>query len=125
MVLDTSVLMAVLFREPGYERFLDQLEASRPWIGAPTLAEAGIVFGSRVGFDRLDLFYAFLDRLGARVHPFTAEEARLAIEAYARYGRGRHAAGLNFGDVLAYAVARSLDQRLLYKGEDFAQTDLA
>jgi ribonuclease VapC len=126
MVLDTSALLAILFREEGYEDLLEEIRRAHPRkVAAPTLAEAGIVLGARLGFERVYLLLALLSELQAEVIPFSEAHAREAISAYRRYGRGRHPAGLNFGDCLSYALAKVEGEPLLYKGEDFDQTDLA
>ena len=126
MVLDASALLAVLFREEGYEELLEELRRTRPHkVAAPTLAEAVIVLGARLGFERVHLLFELLTELQAEIVPFTERHAREAISAYRRYGRGRHPAGLNFGDCLSYALARVEGEPLLYKGQDFDRTDLA
>ena len=126
MVLDTSALLGILFREEGYEELLEQLRRTRPnKVAAPTLAEAGIVLGARLGFERVHLLFELLTELQAEIVPFTERHAREAISAYRRYGRGKHPAGLNFGDCLSYALARVEGEPLLYKGQGFDRTDLA
>lgn len=125
MVLDTSAVLAILLREPGYETLLQRIvRGGPPKIGAPTHAEAGIVVVARLGFSYLHLLYELLEALGAEVIPFTEKHAREAIRAYKEFGRAQHPAGLNFGDCLSYATARVEGMPLLYKGDDFAQTDL-
>jgi ribonuclease VapC len=125
VILDSSALMAMLYEEPeapAMEVALAQAPACA--IGAPTLLEACIVSEARggpTGAARLD---ALLERIAPEVVPFTAEHAALAREGWRRYGRGRHPAGLNLGDCFAYALARATNQPLLFKGEDFALTDV-
>jgi ribonuclease VapC len=126
MVLDTSALMAILFQEEGHEALLERLRETRPHrIAAPTLVEAGIVLGARLGFERVPLLLELLEELQVEVVPFTKEHAKEAIRAYQRYGRARHPGGLNFGDCLSCALAKVEGEPLLYKGEDFDWTDLA
>ena len=133
MTLDSSALLAVLFAEPGYLALVDQmLEADVLRIGAPTLVEAGLVFESRRGPSpktrrgaaARDEVHELVKELGVTVVPFGESEWHRAVEAFARYGRGRHKAGLNFGDCLAYATASVAGDSLLYVGSDFAHTDL-
>jgi ribonuclease VapC len=93
-------------------------------IGAPTLVEAGIVLSARLGRDARGLLARFLEEAGISVVPFTEAHHGTALGAWLKYGRGRHAAGLNFGDCLAYAVAKLAGMPLLCTGDDFRQTDL-
>jgi ribonuclease VapC len=89
------------------------------------MLEAGIVLISRYGLEAWGDLRDFLEQGGLQVEPVTAEQADLALEAYQRYGKGRHRAGLNFGDCFAYALCKATGQPLLFKGQDFAQTDIA
>lgn len=125
MILDSSALVAVLLREPGWQALLGRIAADEAAaVGAPTLAEAGLVLTARLGRDARRLLSAFVREAGITVLPFVEEHARVAVEAYARYGKGRHPAALNFGDCLTYAVARLSGQPLLCVGADFPRTDL-
>ena len=134
MTLDSSALLAVLFAEPGYLALVDRmLEADTLRIGAPTLVEASIVFESRVGQRAADKkrpsrardeVHALVKELGVTIVPFGESEWHRAVQAFATYGRGRHKAGLNFGDCLAYATAAAAGDSLLYVGDDFRHTDL-
>ena len=132
MTLDSSALLAVLFSEPGYLDLVDRmLEAEVLRIGAPTLVETSLVFESRRGRQRRadadkrpDEVHDLVRELGVTVVPFGELEWHHAVEAFARYGRGRHKAGLNFGDFLAYATAIVAGDSLLYVGNDFVHTDL-
>src|SRR5262245_28626652 len=127
MTLDSSALVAILFAEPGYLDLVDRiLQADHVRIGAPTLVEAILVFTGRQRTLRQgDVLSSLLMELGVTVVPFGERESRLAADAFRRYGRGRHPAGLNFGDCLAYAAAAAAGDALLYVGDDFAQTDIA
>ena len=126
MILDSSALIAIFVREPGFERLLDALEgAPKLAIGAPTLGEAGIVLSARLEIDARSLLGRFLEESGASVLPFSAVHAREAIGAFRRYGKGRHRAALNFGDCMTYATARLADEPLLCTGNDFRKTDLS
>lgn len=93
-------------------------------VGAPTLAETGIVLAARLGAEARPTLAMLVEELGLSVVPFEAIHAREARQAFLRYGRGCHPARLNFGDCLTYAVAKVAGQRLLFVGSDFAQTDL-
>ncbi|TBH14887.1 type II toxin-antitoxin system VapC family toxin [Thermus thermamylovorans] len=125
MVVDFSVLRATLFQEEGHEALLQAIQgAPRAALGAPTLVETAVVFGRRVGFEQTHLVERLLEELGLEVLPLTKEPYREAVWAHARYGKGRHPAGLNLGDCLSYAVTRVEGEPLRYKGEDFRKTDL-
>ena len=86
--------------------------------------EAGIVLISRHGLEARGDLRDFLEQGGLQVEPVTTEQAELALDAYQRYGKGRHPAGLNFGDCFAYALCKATGQPLLFKGQDFSQTDI-
>jgi ribonuclease VapC len=125
MILDSSAILAVLFREPGFETLVSKIAAADAVaIGAPTLVETGLVLTARIGAEAEGLLVRLLDAWNAAVVPFGADHWRAAIDAYGRFGRGRHRAQLNFGDCLAYAVARLADQPLLAVGPEFGKTDL-
>jgi ribonuclease VapC len=125
MVIDTSALLAILRDEPERRRFNELIEASpQRLISAATLLETGIVLEARGGESagrELDLF---LHRARLEIVPVDADQAELARSAFRKYGKGRHPAGLNFGDCFSYALARSAGEPLLYKGSDFSQTDI-
>lgn len=126
MVLDTSVLMALVLNEPEASDFERQIsKASIRLISAATLLEATIVVETRRGDDGARELELWLGRLRCEVIPLTQEQSDIARDAWRRYGKGRHPAGLNFGDCFSYALAKQSGERLLYKGNDFAQTDLA
>src|ERR1700694_5259495 len=127
MVIDTSAVVAILRQESGAEGLLSRLTAAGSRrISAASLLETAIVLegksGERGG-EQLDLFLA---RAQIEVAPVTIEQVRIARTAWRRYGKGSgHPARLNFGDCFSYALALSLGEELLYKGADFAQTDVA
>lgn len=126
MIVDSSAILCVLFREDGHEKVLERLLADPgPAAGAPTLAETGIVLAARLGPAARGLLERFLDELGVQEVPFGEVHWREAVDAHRRYGKGRHPAALNFGDCMTYAVAALAGEPLLFTGEDFAQTDLA
>lgn len=126
MIVDTSALVAVVLREPGYEAVLDKLAApdAIAAIGTPTVTELGIVLTARLGSDARLLVVDLLDRMQITTVPFGDEHWREAIDAFWRFRRGRHRAGLNFGDCLTYAVARLANEPLLFVGDGFTATDL-
>jgi ribonuclease VapC len=125
MVVDTSALAAILFDEPERAALLDEVAgANRRLISAGTLIESAVVIEARrgeVAGRELDLF---LHRAKVRTVPVDDEQVEVARDAWRRYGKGRHPAGLNLGDLFAYALARTTGEPLLYKGDDFARTDL-
>jgi len=126
MVVETSAVLAILLEEPEAAEFAQRIEDDpAPLISAASVLEAGIVLISRHGPDTRDDLQDFLAQGGLQVEPVTAEQAELALEAYQRYGKGRHRAGLNFGDCFAYALCKATGQPLLFKGQDFSQTDIA
>lgn len=125
MIVDSSVLVAILLKEPGWQDLLRRLAAAEnSGVGAPTLAETGIVLTARLGKDGRRLLAAFVREADLLVIPFVEEHWKAATEAYGRYGKGRHPAALSFGDCLTYAVARLSGQPLLCVGDDFPKTDL-
>lgn len=126
MILDSSAVVAMFFQEPGYEGLVQKLASvEQAGIGAPTLAECGIVLSARLDRDARGLLARFLEEANVAVVPFTEAHYSIALGAWLRFGRGRHPAGLNLGDCLAYAVARLAGMPLLCVGDDFSQTDLS
>lgn len=125
MIVDSSAILCVLFRENGHEGVLQKLlDDPGPAVGAPTLAETGIVLTARLGPSARGLLERFLDETGVQEVPFGELHWREAVDAYRRYGKGRHPAALNFGDCMTYAVAALSGEPLLFTGADFEQTDL-
>lgn len=126
MILDTSAILAIVFREPEQDEFLRKIGAAPTvGVGAPTLVETTIVLAARLGEQGQRLLSLIVQRAGIVVVSFDPPHSQLAIEAWLRFGRGRHPAGLNFGDCLAYATARLAGRPLLCKGDHFSKTDLA
>lgn len=125
MVIDTSAIAAIALNEPE-ARNLHERIADDPvrLISAATVLEAAMViearFGEAGGAD-LDLW---LHKIGVEIVAVTAEHADQARRAWRRYGKGRHPAGLNYGDCFSYALARLTDEPLLFKGDDFSKTDI-
>jgi ribonuclease VapC len=125
VILDSSALVAIVRREPGFERLVEKLDgAAGAGIGTPTLVEAGLVIEVRLNVDSRGVIERFMGDFDVARIPFGEEHWREAVSAFRRFGKGRHAAGLNFGDCMTYAVARLAGQPLLYVGDDFARTDL-
>lgn len=125
VVIDTSALLAILFGEPERDQFIALLaHADDPLVSTATLVEASIVMQARVGEDGVDDLDDLLTAAAVRPVAVDADQAQLARAAFARFGKGQAPAGLNFGDCFAYALAQSLGRPLLFKGTDFAQTDV-
>lgn len=126
MVVDTSALVAIVFDEPERERFVARiaLDAVR-MVSAVTWVEASLVVLARKGPQGLDRLDRFLDQAAVERVSFDEHQAMLARRALALYGRGRHPAGLNFGDCFAYALSKSTGEPLLFKGDDFGRMDVA
>ena len=125
MIVDRSAVLAVLFDEPDAERYVRALAgASRCRMSVVSFLEAAIVLESRAGAaagPNLDLL---LERAPIELEPVTPEHAQAARRAWRRFGRGNHRAALNFGDCFAYALAEATREPLLFKGQDFALTDI-
>jgi ribonuclease VapC len=125
MVVDTSALIALLNMEPESARLAVALESDPTrLVSAATVVAAGLVIESRfgsVGGRELDLLIA---KAGLSIESVTADQADVAREAWRRYGKGRHSAGLNFGDCFSYALAKVTGEPLLFKGDDFIHTDI-
>ena len=125
MILDSSTIVGIVLREPGFEGLVRKLtQAEALAVGAPTLAETGIVLTARLGRDAPGLLQGLLREWDAATLAFGEEHGREAVTAYDRFGRRRHEAQLNFGDCMAYAVAKLAGEPLLCTGKDFAKTDL-
>lgn len=127
MVIDTSAVLAWLKHEPERERIVAALEAHKVChISAVSLLEANIVVRGREHHTMPGKLQRFLEEIGAIVVPFDEQQACLADDAFQRYGKGQgHPAQLNLGDCAVYALAKALDEPLLFVGNDFAQTDIA
>lgn len=126
-VLDTSAVAAVVLGEPDAEALLSVMldSAGDLLISAATRVEAGIVVEARHGPEAQADLRTLLDRLDVTVAPVDAEQAHAALGAWRRFGKGRHPAALNLGDCFAYALATVSAAPLLFKGDDFRQTDVA
>ena len=126
MILDSSAILAILLGEPDGDSLLDRLQTSSLGlgVGAPTLLETATVLTSRRGWGALIELVEFLQNLSVVVVSFGESHWLEALEAHRKFGKGRHPAALNFGDCLAYAVAKVAREPLLFVGNDFPQTDL-
>ena len=125
MILDTSVIVAIALREPGYEELVEKIRsADTLGVGTPTLTETGMVLSARLGVEPQALLDRFLRDFGVVPVGFGEQHWREALDAFRRFGKGRHPAALNFGDCLSYAVARLADHPLLFVGNDFSRTDI-
>lgn len=126
MVIDTSALAAIFFDEPERQKFLAAIAAAGSrLVSAANVLETGIVVEGRQGESAGREFDLFIVRANLQIVPVDAEQADLARSAWRKYGKGRHPAGLNFGDCFSYALAKSSGEPLLAKGTDFAKTDIA
>lgn len=125
MVLDTSAVIAIFANEPEAESFERQI-ADDPvrLISAANILEAGIIIESRLGDAGSREFDLWLVRAAIETVPVDAQQADIARRAWRRFGKGRHQAGLNYGDCFSYALAVSRDEPLLFKGSDFVKTDV-
>ena len=125
MIVDSSAILTILFAEPDAAVFAKAMsEADACKISAATFVEVAVVVEAQTqdrGSRQLD---AFLRRAGFVIEPVTEEQAHLARQAYSDFGKGRHPAGLNFGDCFSYALAKASGEALLFKGGDFSKTDI-
>jgi ribonuclease VapC len=125
VIVDTSALIAVIFEESDVDEYIDALGEAPTSISAATLLEVSIVVDASGRADMARRLEDLLDAIDVKVEPVTAEHAQIGRRAYRDYGRGSgHAARLNFGDCFAYALAKASGEPLLFKGSDFAQTDV-
>jgi ribonuclease VapC len=125
IAVDTSALVAVVLGEEDAERYLDALQRDPASLSAVSFAEAAIVVEARQGPDATRDLELLVEATIDEIVPADADQALAAVAGWRRFGRGRHPAALNFGDCFSYALARLGDLPLLYKGDDFAQTDIA
>ena len=126
MIVDTSAIIAVLFNEDDAEVYAEAIaRADSCRMSAATFAEAAIVVEAQTGNDGGRQLDAFIWRASIAIESVTAEQAYMARQAFLDFGKGRHPAGLNYGDCFSYALAKATREPLLFKGKNFAQTDLA
>lgn len=125
MVIDSSAVLAILQNEPERRAFNEAIAAAEQcFLSSASLVELSIVMEARFGADGQGDLDLFLSTALIEIISLDREQAELARQAFSRYGKGRHRAGLNFGDCFSYALAKWLDQPLLFKGDDFCHTDL-
>jgi ribonuclease VapC len=125
MILDTSSLIAILADEPDSELYIQAISrAPRCRVSAGNFLELSIVIEGQFGADVLRQCDALFRRAGIVIEPVTVEHAHTARQAFHDFGKGRHPAGLNFGDCFAYALAKATGEPLLFKGDDFKKTDV-
>jgi len=125
VILDTSALAAIFFGEPEGARFIEMIsQADRCRISAANFVEISMAIEGQIGPEAGRQCDVFFSRADIIIEPVTVEQAQLARQAFLDFGKGRHPAGLNFGDCFAYALARSSGEPLLFKGEDFRKTDI-
>ena len=126
MVIDTSALIAILQDEPERRAFNEAIEAAeRRAMSVASFVEASMVLEARYGQEGVRDLDLFIAKAGIELVAVDADQAHVARTAFRLYGKRRHPAGLNFGDCFAYALARTLDEPLLFKGADFSLTDVA
>lgn len=125
IVIDTSAVMALLLEETDADKIAITLaKAETIRVASPNLLEMSIVAASKRGEDGYAKLRNLLERLSVEIIACDTIITEIAIEAWKRYGKGRHPASLNFGDCFAYALAKQRSEPLLFKGEDFSQTDV-
>ena len=125
MVIDTSALLALLLNEPDALRIAQAIEAaSIRLVSAATFLETSIIIESKKGEAGGRELELLLYRASIEVAPVDQDQAEIARQAWRRYGKGRHPAGLNYGDCFTYALAAQRRLPLLFRGDDFAQTDV-
>ena len=125
MIIDTSAVLAVLFGEPDAGRYEGAIAAAWPRrMSVVALLEAAMVVESRGGAAAGQELDMLLEKSAVELVSVTPEHANAARRAWRRFGKGNHPAALNFGDCFAYALARTAGEPLLFKGRDFAQTDI-
>lgn len=125
MVIDTSALLVILQDEPERRAFNEAIEESESVvISAATLLEISMIIEARYGTDGLRDLDLLISKAEIEVITFDVGQAHIARRAFSRFGKGRHAAGLNYGDCFSYALAKVRGEALLFKGKDFSRTDL-
>ncbi len=125
MVIDTSALLAILQDEPERRAFNEAIEAAETRVmSVASFVEISIVVETRHGAEGLRGLDRFVERASIEIIDVDHEQGRTACDAFSRFGKGRHRAGLNFGDCFPYALAKQRGEPLLYKGDDFTHTDV-
>jgi len=129
VIIDSSAIIAILFGEPDAALYAEAIATASTTaqgvrISAATYVEAAVVVESYSSTAGAQQFDALMRRAGIVIEAVTEEQAQLARQAYSDFGKGRHPAGLNFGDCFSYALAKAAREPLLFKGNDFSQTDI-
>jgi ribonuclease VapC len=125
MIIDTSAMVAILYREPEAAAFAQIVhDADVCRISVANYVELSMVLEGQLGSQGMRQAEVFLRRAGIVIEPVTVDHGELARQAFLDFGKGRHKAGLNFGDCFAYALAKATGEPLLFKGADFSQTDI-
>ncbi len=125
MIIDTSAVLAILGDEPERRTFIEAIaKASYRGMSTAGFVETSMVLEARYGYEGIRDFDLFLVKAGIELVPVDIEQAQIARRAFKQYGKGRHPAGLNFGDCFSYALVKSRKDVLLFKGNDFSQTDI-
>ena len=125
LILDSSAILAAFLEEPGYDGILDQISSAQTvGVGSPTFVETAIVLSLKMRRDARPQLNEFLREAGAELIPLGPEHIDAAVDAFLRFGKGRHPAALNFGDCLTYAIAAVAGLPLLFTGDDFTKTDI-
>jgi len=125
MIVDTSAMVAILYREPEaaeFTRLIHDADVCR--MSVANHVELSMVVENQLGPDGMRQAEAFFRRAGVGIEPVTIEHGELARQAFLDFGKGRHKARLNFGDCFAYALAKATGEPLLFKGDDFRKTDI-
>ena len=125
MILDTSAMVAILYREPeaaAFARLVHDAETCR--ISVANYVELSIVIERQLGPEGMRQTEVFLRRAGVVIEPVTVDQGELARQAFLDFGKGRRKAGLNFADCFSYALAKATGEPLLFKGDDFSRTDI-
>ena len=124
MIVDASALLSILFREPEKDRFPDMIAKDADPVMSPVNFLEAAVRADALGDEVSSGFDALFAEMRVRVVPTTTEQTSFAREAYRRFGKGNHPARLNLGDCFAYALSKARGEPLLFKGDDFRQTDV-
>jgi ribonuclease VapC len=125
MIIDTSVMVAILYREPEAEALTRRIyDADVCRMSVASHVELSMVIEKQLGPEGMRQAEAFLRRAGITIEPVTLEQGELARQAFLDFGKGRHKAGLNYGNCFSYALAKAMGEPLLFKGNDFRQTDV-
>lgn len=125
MVLDTSAVLAILQNESERRQFNEAIDAAEARsLSTASFVECSMIVESRYGADGVRDLDLFIAKAQISLVPVDEEQANLARRAFRKYGKGRHPAALNFGDCFSYALSKALQEPLLFKGNDFSQTDV-